>query len=89
MNKRELTLSILILFGFFATATALRSESSYDCRQALFSSSSSCSIDGSSCIKKHEKASISGLWSFMIGENCPLITTSSGISCSSSKVSEE
>jgi hypothetical protein len=89
MNKKELSLSILILFGFFATATVLRSESSYDCQQALFSSSSSCSIDGSSCIKTHEKASIFGLWNFMIGENCPLIITSSGISCSSHKGSEE
>lgn len=76
MSKRELSLSILVIVGLFFTAIVLKGEDAYDCRQEMFSTVSTCSLAGGTCIKTQERAGITGLWSFVIGENCPLVSSS-------------
>jgi len=74
MNRRELSLSVLVVVGLFLTSATLLRPKVYDCNQPLFSSASSCSVTGGSCINPHNRAGIAGLWSYIAGENCPLIS---------------
>lgn len=85
MNKREFSLSLLVIIGLVFTASILKGEDAYDCRQDMFSTVSTCSLDGGACIKMHERAGITGLWSYVIGEKCQLISSSCSISSISTK----
>ena len=85
MSKRELSLSILVIIGLVFTASMLKGEDAYDCRQDLFSTVSTCSLDGGTCIRTQERAGITGLWSFVIGENCPLVSSSCNVAGFSTK----
>ena len=63
MNQKEIFLTIFVLIGLAFTAASFTEEDCYDCNQPLFSQLSSCSgIDGP-CIKIHNQAGFSGLWS--------------------------
>lgn len=63
MNKRELSLMLLVLIGLILTGFTLVDRSTYDCTQPLFSNQSSCSIVKGSCVKIHSSAGFVGLWS--------------------------
>lgn len=62
MNKRELSLSLLVVVGLILTGSTFINRSTYDCVQPLFSSKSSCSLFSGSCISTHANAGFDGLW---------------------------
>jgi len=51
-----------IVTALLVTNTALVQEHTFDCRQPLFASGSTCSTLGKGCINPQSKAGVSGLW---------------------------
>lgn len=62
MNKRELSLTLLVVVGLVFTGFTFVNRTTYDCVQPMFSIQSSCSLFGGSCISTHSTAGFNGLW---------------------------
>lgn len=82
MNQRELLLILIIVVGILFTASSLTREKCFDCTQPLFSKSSSCSINGGSCINGQTKAGFTGLWDYFTGFQLTEDEDSYTLSCS-------
>ncbi len=67
MIKKEILLSTIVLVGLALTISSFYQEKSYDCTQSLFSTTSSCSLVGGSCVDMQAQAGISGLWDHFTG----------------------
>jgi len=67
MNKKEFFLIAIVLLGLMVTISSFSKEQSYDCTQSWFSTTSSCSLLGGTCVNMHAKAGISGLWDHFTG----------------------
>ena len=61
VNRNEIILAGLVTLGFIITISSFADHNSFDCTQPLFSSTSSCSINGTECINKQTKAGLTGL----------------------------
>jgi len=67
MNKKEFFLTVLILLGLVLSIASFSKQQSFDCTQPLFSTVSSCSVLGGSCVNMQARAGIFGLWDHFTG----------------------